>query len=138
MLLAIQQQRISKQGCCRVLPPLLQQRLLPAMQGCTGCCSHTCAAGLKLLFDVSSRISHAPTHMCEAKYAGCTGHSVAYALQFCSCCVLNIFAKLLRHAPTQMCEASSDWRAVSLRPKRGGAGFLGRRFTLTLVFSPLT
>ena len=29
------------------------------------------------------------------------------------------------------------WEAVNLRPKRGGAGFLGRALTLTEVFSPL-
>ena len=34
--------------------------------------------------------------------------------------------------------ASSICLAVSLRPKRGGADFLGRRLTFTLVFSPLT
>lgn len=33
--------------------------------------------------------------------------------------------------------ARSFCTAVSLRPKRGGAGFLGSRFTSTLVFSPL-
>lgn len=37
-----------------------------------------------------------------------------------------------------MCDASSLCLAVSLRPKRGGAGFLGRRFTLTFSFSPRT
>jgi hypothetical protein len=37
-----------------------------------------------------------------------------------------------------MCVASSFCRGVSLRPKRGGAAFFGRRFTLILSFSPRT
>lgn len=45
---------------------------------------------------------------------------------------------MLRVSPTQMCVASSRWRAVSLRPKRGGAGFLGSLLTLIFSFSPLT
>ena len=37
-----------------------------------------------------------------------------------------------------MCVASAIWPAVSLRPKRGGAGRLGRRLTFTFLFSPFT
>lgn len=35
-----------------------------------------------------------------------------------------------------MCDARSFCAAVSFRPKRGGVGFFGRRFTFTSVFSP--
>lgn len=45
-----------------------------------------------------------------------------------------------QHPPqsTQMWVARSRWFAVSLRPKRGGAAFLGRRLTLTFSLAPLT